>query len=666
MPKKKKVEIKEIPEKEKLLASEIYKKFRDAMVAKSSYTERWFTYLNAWDNSLFEKNNHLPSYKTNHVSNFIYSTIESMRPVLFDQNPKFEAIPVTAEGMEYANDMNTILDWEWDRTNMQEICLANSVYTFALGTSIIMLPYQYKKENKKNADGDVTPIPVSPFNLYPDPLATSVEDAEYLIYASYIHVNVLKEKYPSKADWLYGGDVNYSELVNDRNDNARLNNQVLVLEMWCRDYSTITDEDGKKKRKYPKGRVIICAPELNLILEDKENPYKTGRFPFFIFKDIDVPFQFWGEGEVKWLLSPQREINDLYNQIIDNAKHTANMQWIIDKNAGIPKGELTNRPGLIIRKNPGSEVRRDGPPSMPMYVQQMIETLKNDVEVVSGIHDVTRGETPSGIQSASAIIALQEAAQTRIRLKVTLHENALGVLGTEWLERIKQFWKFNRLVPKKVDETSKLNDMQLQGIEMQPVPSAMNMDSSYDMIEVSPDRQLKHDYIIKVKGSNVMQNSRASMLDQMIRLMQTPAEDGMPCVPREAVLDYLPDVNKQLVMQYFQRLKEERMQQQQQQQMNNQAMEQVGVLSQQMQEVQKAVQELYSRAEAEMQENERNDLMSQGYQQGMDEANLMQTQLDKSGQLPPELLQEIARMDDEALAKLLQTNPELLDILGVE
>ena len=28
-------------------------------------------------------------------------------------------------------------------------------------------------------------IPVNPFNLFVDPLATSVEDAEYIIYASY-------------------------------------------------------------------------------------------------------------------------------------------------------------------------------------------------------------------------------------------------------------------------------------------------------------------------------------------------------------------------------------------------------------------------------------------------------------------------------------------------
>ena len=89
----------------------------------------------------------------------------------------------------------------------------------------------------------------------------------------------------------------------------------------------------------------------------------------------------------------------------------------------------------------------------------MIEVLKADIEVVSGIHDVTRGETPTGIQSAAAIQALQEAAQTRVRLKVTLHENALGLLGTEWIERIKQFWKFNRLIPQKTDASKQIPQM---------------------------------------------------------------------------------------------------------------------------------------------------------------------------------------------------------------
>ena len=331
------------------------------------------------------------------------------------------------------------------------------------------------------------------------------------------------------------------------------------------------------------------------------------------------------------------------------------MQWVIDKNAGIPKGELTNRPGLIIRKNPNTEVRRDSPPSMPMYVHQMIDTLKADIEVISGVHDVTRGQTPTGIQSAAAIVALQEAAQIRVRLKVTLHENALGVMGTEWYERIKQFWKFNRVIPRKVDDAEQ---NALLGMFQAP-------QSSYQMLEINPNEQLQHDYKIKVRGASIMQSSRASMFDNMVRLMQTPAEDGLPCVPREAVLDYLPDVNKQAVLNYFNQLKQERQAQEQQQMVSNEAMGQIEQLMQAVQQLSQGLGQVQQRIQRDDDEAAREEIRAQGYQQGMNEAKALQTQIEKSGQLPPELLQEISMLDDEALAMLLQQNPELVDMLQI-
>lgn len=663
----KKVKSDKDEERESRLASWTYTKFKDAMVAKQPYTEKWMKYLSAWNNELYEDKK-VPSYRTNHVSNFIYSSIESMRPILFDNNPRFEAIPVTPEAMDYSNDITTVLDYEWERTNMQEKLLSNSVYTFALGTSIIFLPYVYSDDYNGNVDGDVTPIPISPFNLYPDPLATSVEDAEYIIYADYKHVNVLKSKYPDKADDLIGSDVLYSELVNDRDRDAHIDNQVLVLEVWCRDYTTIEDEKEdeygnitvKKKRKYPKGRVIITAPELNLVLEDKPNPYRSGRFPFFLFKDIDVPFQFWGEGECKWLLSPQQQANDLYNQIIDNAKSTANMQWIIDKNAGIAKGELTNRPGLIIRKNPGTDVHRESPPAMPMYVQQMIDTLKSDIEVISGIHDVTRGQTPSGVQSAAAIVALQEAAQTRIRLKEQLHENALGVLGTEWVKRIKQFWKFNRVVPRKTDASKQMGMMSLNGMEMHNPADLSTEPDHYELIDIDPDKQLKYDYRIQVIGTSVLQHNRASMLDQLTRLAQTPAEDGLPMIPREAVLDYLPDVNKRLIMQYYEKLKGERQQQQEQQQMNNSAVAELQQVEQQLQQLMKTVQSLQQRADGEDQQRQQDEIRYQGYQQGLADNAAVNVAGQRSGQIPPELYDELGMLDNKSLSIIMQEHPELM------
>lgn len=667
-------------DEQKKLADWTLQKFKDAMMAKQNLTANWMNYLNAWDNSLYEDASN-PSYKSNQISNFIFSTIESMRPIMFDSDPKFESIPVTLESVPYSSDINQVLDWEWYRTGMTKKTIANSIYTFVIGTSIFMLPYDFSSKVGEDVDGNVLPVLVNPFNLFPDPLATTVEDAEYIIYATYQHVNALKMLYPESADALTGADIQYSELVNSRNEGSRITNQVLVLEVWTRDYTTIEVEEENegvkstvKKSQFPLGRVITSAPDLGLILKDEPNPYQTGRFPFFLFKDIEVPFQFWGEGEVKWLLSPQDGINALSNQIIDNAKTTANMQWVIDKNAGIPVGTLTNRPGLVIRKNPGSEVRRDSPPSMPMYVAEKINSLKTDIEVISGVHDVTRGQNPSGIESGAAIVALQEAANTRIRLKAKLNEESLGEMGNEWLSRIKQFWKFNRLIPVKKEQTA-ANATQamptatatqaINPVAETPNPSPVDTSQvvqgtqSYDFITISQDKQLAQNYRVKVVGASTMATNSASMLDLMIRLIQTTAEDGMPIVNRETVLDFIPKVNKESILKHFKDKQAEQLAQQLAQQQSQSQTEQtqsiLGDMTTQMQGMNTDLGSVQDRFAKQDQDTANENIKAQGYDEGMKEAMAGQ----QTGGVPDELLEQMANMSDEELAQFLQENPEV-------
>jgi hypothetical protein len=145
--------------------------------------------------------------------------------------------------------------------------------------------------------------------------------------------------------------------------------------------------------------------------------------------------------------------------------------------------------------------------------------------------------------------------------------------------------------------------------------------------------------------------------------MQTPAEDGMPAVPREAVLYYLPDVNKRLIMQYFQKLKQEQIEMQQQEGVNNQAMEQIQMLGQQLSEIGQVVSQIQNKLQQEEEAEARDEIMSQGYQQGVNEMKAMQLQAEKSGTLPPELIQQMATMDDEELGELLAQYPEIADMI---
>ena len=683
-------------EQEKKLAEWVHTKFKQAYVAKAPLMKKWQDYMSAYDGSYFV-NDSRPDYKSNQVTNLVFSTIESIRPIMTDNNPKFIAVPNNPQGLEFANDVQMALDYEWDREKMPTKLPAQLIPMLVYGTAVWFVQW----DGKEGEYGNIKIKEVDPFNIFPDPLAENVDNAEYIVYATYKNANQIKQQFPDKANAIEGSRISMSELVANRDEqDTNEENQVLILEMWCRDWTTMDEDiDGNKSLKYPQGRVITCLPELGIILSDKKNPYKDGKFPFVLMKNYDVPFKFWGVGEVEQILSPQIYVNELTNQIIDNAKNTANMQWIIDKNAGIGQGKLTNRPGLVIRKNPGAEVRRDTPPPMPTYVREQIDVLKADIQDISGVLDSLKGEKQTGVVAASAILALQEASQSRIRLKIKIMESNLTELANMVYSRMQQFWKLDRWV-------------RVTDIEGNP---------SFKEIG---QQVLANDYDLKVMAGSTMPVNKNAMMDLMIRLAQTNGEDGLPIVDRKAVLEYLPIGDKKAISDRFAELKaqqeqQQQMQLQQQEQMQQQQLaqqqagmqqqdrEQVGQLGQIVQQLMNAMKTnsqqvdelLKDKQDREKQEHER-QIEEKGYKRGvkdgkmqnkeeekeidevltdnipMDDVNDVESQpseeeiqmmnaLDNQ-QIPDEALEELlmlAQQDPDTFREVVEAYPELAEML---
>lgn len=681
-------------EKERKLVEWVYSKFKQAYVAKAPLMDKWKEYMSAYKGTYFQNKN-LPDYKSNEISNHVFSTIETIRPIMTDNNPKFLAVPSTPAGMEFSADVQTALDYEWDREKMSLKLPAQLIPMLVYGNAIWFVQW----DGKDGEYGNISIKPVDPFNIFPDPLAESIDNSEFLVYATYRNANQIKQQFPEKASAIEGSRITMSELVAERDNNDTQDaNQVLILEMWCRDWVTMDESvEGKKQLKYPKGRVITCLPELGILLSDKKNPYKDGKFPFVLMKNYDIPFEFWGVGEVEQIMSPQHYVNELTNQIIDNAKNTANMQWIIDKNSGIGQGKLTNRPGLVIRKTPGSEVRRDTPPAMPSYVRDQIEILKKDIQDISGVFDSLKGEQQGSVTAASAILALQEASQARIRLKIKLMEASLSELAQIVYSRMQQFWKLDRWV---------------RVTDVEGNPSFREIGAQV----------LSNDYDLKVMAGSTMPVNRNAMLDLMIRLAQTNGEDGLPLVDRKAVLEFLPTGDKKAITDRFaelqaqqQQAQQQQLQQEQQMQMQ-QAQQQKGELDQSVTEqvmsmlqqvvqasdlTSKQVDELIMDKEQRDKKEYESQIEEKGYKRGLkdgkvqgkeekeeatpseetsdvneEEKKMLEEQLLSenaqmeealnSQQIPDEVLEELlalAQQDPEMFREIIQNYPQLAEML---
>lgn len=503
-------------EKETKLVNNILGLYRLAYDTKQPLHEVWEECFKGYTGELFKKD--LPSYRSQEVSNFIFSTIETIKPIMLSNNPEIVALPSTPDDLQKAEMVRDVLKYEWDRTNMFSLLQKMLTTGLIYGTAIIGLFWN----GNKNNIGQVEPVVISPFNFFPDPMAENINDGQFVIYATYKSIKDVIEFAPEKEEEIRKNATRPDDkflTFGKEVDNVSGDQNILYIEAYVKDYTVDIEEyeeDGEKKQKskmkYPNGRRIIIAGDV--LIRDEENPYNDfGSFPFVTWKCYDIPGRQWGMGEVEQILSPTIYASTVMNHILETTRLMSNPVWILDKNAGVTKNSLTNRDGLVIRKNPGTEVRREAPPSLPAYVVNLPDMLLDHVEHISGVYDVTRGEKPGGVTAAAAIQALNEQSQGRIKLKVQSMEKTLSELGSMWLRRIQQFWVSERLIRILPDA---LEEPRFEGVNGEYV------DGDWDII---------------IAAGSTMQSNKTAMAQQLIQLAQTPAEDGLPMIDRQTLLE---------------------------------------------------------------------------------------------------------------------------------
>jgi hypothetical protein len=235
--------------------------------------------------------------------------------------------------------------------------------------------------------------------------------------------------------------------------------QALKITLYCRSAEktekeldpTIDPETGAEAKqfqtmkKYPNGRKIVVVN--GVLCEDTTNEDYDNRFPFARLVDHFLPRQFWGVGEVENLESSQVVINTILSHILDVLKLCANPVWIVDTEAGVEEDNIINRPGLVITKNKGGEVRREEGVEIPSFILNTLQVMTDRIMTKLGsTQEVSRGAAPSSDASGKTVELLQEAAQTKIRTKSRNLEVFLKEIGDLMFDRIMRYYSLPRVV----------------------------------------------------------------------------------------------------------------------------------------------------------------------------------------------------------------------------
>ena len=445
----------------------LLKRFKESETArKNKYEANWTKAKDYYDGKFWEGVPKVAWYQSEPAYNKPFEFVEIMRAYLSDNMWGIDVNPIlmpdavnaakfgegsspesNAMGDELITAMseriNHILDFTFIDQRTQNKLAQVLLYVFLYGTGFMKVAWNPNSISNTGI-GQIETTVLSPRFIFPDPDATDVHDAAYIIEHHPVTLRWIMERYPEFAEEVKKKGVTssseYYESKGSKGAGAPDNQEgqrVDVYECWYNDATIAEDEaTGKVVQSYPNGRMTLLT-STGVVLEDKANPYPM--FPYVRFIEIPRPAEFFGDATL-WRSFPIVDsIHQLLRSIIDNGMWLVNGIWVVDNTSGVtPKKLHGYAPRDVVVKNTGTEVTRETGLGLPSSI---FETLRDQIEAfdrVVGLPDVLRGIVPSR-QPVGTVQMQKEAGDIRTRERQRRVEESLQDLAQLWLAVMAEF-----------------------------------------------------------------------------------------------------------------------------------------------------------------------------------------------------------------------------------
>lgn len=386
--------------------------------------------------------------------NKVLPTVQNRLSRLCKNPPKYDVRPenMDADSKDAARLALNILNAKWEELKINQKRIPLLMWTQECGHAYIKIVWDDTLGESIGVDesgrnvypGDVRAEVVPAFEVFPDPLAKSLDDCSYIIQAKVRPLEYFKTHYPKRghlvkeeAAWLLSAQ--YEQRINSLN--SRGPSQGGMTDVMKNSALELIKYE-KRSEKYPNGRMIVTAS--GVLLENKELP--IGEIPFAKFDDIVVGGKFYPEAVITHL----RPIQDQYNEVIRRrAEWTRKIlcgKYTAARGSGIQQEAMNDESGEIVYYTPVSNAADGGRPTMlpipmiPQWAYQEEKALDDAFNKIAGISDVSQGDIPSASIPASGMALLVEQDQTRIGIMTEQHELAWADVARFILKYIEKFF----------------------------------------------------------------------------------------------------------------------------------------------------------------------------------------------------------------------------------
>ena len=315
-----------------------------------------------------------------------------------------------------------------------------------LGTGVMKGPFAVDKEYPNWDDnGDYDPLVktvpstnhVSVWNFYPDPVASSMDDAEYVIERHKMSRNQLRslKGRPYFIDDAIESAIDagpdyvrkHWEMKMEDDDTAPSDTERWqVLEFWGYVDTEILEENGikipadmKELDEVSANIWIVNGKVIRCVL----NPFKPARIPYYAVPYEHNPYSFFGVGIAENMDDTQTLMNGFMRMAVDNAVLSGNLLIEIDETNLVPGQDMSVYPGKVFRRQggaPGQAIFGTKFPNVAGENMQLFDKARVLADESTGFPSFAHGQTGvSGVgRTASGISMLMSAANGSIRTVV--------------------------------------------------------------------------------------------------------------------------------------------------------------------------------------------------------------------------------------------------------
>ena len=312
-----------------------------------------------------------------------------------------------------------------------------------LGTGVMKGPFAIDKEYPNwDEEGEYDPLiktvpstnHVSVWNFYPDPEATSMDDAEYVVERHKMSRNQLRglrgrpffiddaiqKAIDTGADYVR---KHWEMKMEDDDSHPSETERWEVLEFWGFVDTDLLEENGIKiprelsKLAEVNANIWVCNGQ---IIRCVLNPFKPSRIPYYSVPYEHNPYSFFGVGIAENMDDTQTLMNGFMRMAVDNAVLSGNLLIEIDETNLVPGQDLSVYPGKVFRRQggaPGQGIFGTKFPNVAAENMQLFDKARVLADESTGFPSFAHGQTGvSGVgRTASGISMLMSAANGSIR-----------------------------------------------------------------------------------------------------------------------------------------------------------------------------------------------------------------------------------------------------------